>query len=148
MKNMRVWSGLLLIFVVGVIIGVLTSTIVIRQHLRGFMKGGPARATHHIALRLIEGLDLTEAQRERIDGIIEETAPGIEKLSAEFFESMKARTDEQISMIREVLDDAQKAEFDRRRLDMEERFKRVRGERGRRRPGLPGEDRPGPPPGT
>ena len=44
MKNLKVWSGLVTIFLIGAIVGVVTSNIIIRRQFEGFMRGGPGRA--------------------------------------------------------------------------------------------------------
>ncbi|MCK4538787.1 MAG: hypothetical protein KAV42_08325 [Candidatus Krumholzibacteria bacterium] len=133
MKNLKIWSGLVTIFLLGVIVGVVTSNIVIRRQFEGFMRAGPGRIQHRLVMETLGGIDITPTQRARIDSIMTFVKPGIDKISSEFFLNMRTSVEFQMAEIRAVLDNEQRIEFDRREKKLREKMKRLRGkQRGRR----------------
>ena len=133
MKNLKVWSGLVTIFLLGVIVGVVTSNIVIRRQFEGVMRGGPGRVHHRLMMETLRGIDITPLQHAKIDSIMTSVKPGVDKLSSEFFIKMETTIENQMTEVRAVLDDGQRIKFDRRRKALEEKIKRFRGRpRGRR----------------
>jgi Spy/CpxP family protein refolding chaperone len=133
MKNLKVWSGLVTIFLLGVIVGVVTSNIVIRRQFEGFMRGGPGRAQHRLVMETIRGIHITPTQRAKIDSIMTAVKPEIDSLSSEFFLKMEANIEQQMTEVRAVLNQGQKIEFDRRKTELEKKMKRIRGKRRGRR---------------
>ncbi len=148
MKNFRIWSGLSLIFVSGAIAGAIGSTLLIRQHVKGFVRKGPHMANRMIVYDIIREMDLSRAQRDSIDGILDADRPEMERLGAEFGKSIEEFTGKQFEKIKAVLDDSQKKIFDAKASEIRERFEKMRFEKKFERggPGGPPIDRHGPPP--
>lgn len=132
MKNIKVWSGLILIFISGAAVGSVASTFVMKHRVMGFIRGGPPHAHRRIIREVTEGIDLTDEQRRKIDLILDESIPEMEKLSEEFGKTMEFQTERQMEKIREILTDDQRIAFNENLGELKERFRSMRG---RRRPG-------------
>lgn len=136
MKNFKIWSGMTLIFFSGAVIGVIISTFIIRNHVIGFMKGGPPKANRWIIMKITCGLDLSVDQQTQIDVILENNRSEIEKLSDDFQKSTEAFFNSQTIQIRKVLTEEQKKEFDERAAEIHESIrKRIRMHHPGNRPG-------------
>jgi Spy/CpxP family protein refolding chaperone len=159
MKKFKTWSALVLIFISGVVIGAVVSSVVMRHHVKGLFMAGPARANHRIVMEATRGMDLTDEQHSRIDEILEEYRPKLETMTSEFADSMKAFTEEQHAKIKEVLTEEQQKVLDERFANIRKRFRDARDRHrfdGRRRDGRrmdgrgrmhpSGDDMPPPPP--
>jgi len=143
MRNFKVWSGLILIFVSGAVVGSIVSALLIRQRVEGFTKRGPHMANRMIVHEIISEMELSPALRDSIDAILEADRPEMEKLGARFGRSLEEFTGRQFEKIKAVLSDDEKEIFDARAAELRERFERMR-EKGR-----PGDHRNGrlmPPP--
>ena len=143
MRNFKIWSGLVLIFVSGAVVGSIVSALLIKQRVEGFPKRGPHMANRMIVYEIIRDMELSPALRDSIDAILEADRLEVEKLGAEFGRSLEEFTGRQFEKIKVVLSDDQKEIFDERAAELRERFERMR-EKGR--PGDHRNGRPGPPP--
>ena len=98
-------------------------------------RGPPGLAMHPMGPMPWEGLDLTEAQRDKAHAILERYRPKIDGLLSETFPKVRAITDQVDQEIREILTPEQRVRFDR-----------ILAERSNGPPPLPPGMRP-PPPG-
>jgi hypothetical protein len=72
----KLWSGVIAVFVVGVIVGGLSATALIRGHVLQIMKNGAPPGVHKpIAERLTADLGLTAEQRAEVDRIVQDFEP-------------------------------------------------------------------------
>lgn len=135
MKNLKVWSGLAMIFISGVVLGAIVSSIIIRHNVRGFIGRGPQGAQVRIVMETIRGMELDDRQREEIDRIMEKYRPDMQEISSEFGDRMEEVSEKQFADIKSVLSDEQKDIFEERAQQLRERFKNLRHGRrdGRRR---------------
>jgi len=79
-----------------------------------FVKHGPFEpAMHPVGPMPWEGLDLTDAQREKAQVILERYRPKIDSLLGETFPKVRAITDQVDREIREILTPEQRVRFDR-----------------------------------
>lgn len=143
MRNFKIWSGLILIFVSGAVVGSIVSALLIRERVEGFTKRGPHMANRMIVYEIIREMELSPALRDSIDAILEADRPEMEQLGARFGRSLEEFTGRQFEKIKAVLSDDQKEIFDARAAELRERFERMR-EKGR--PGDHRNGRLGPPP--
>ncbi len=136
MNKFRVWLGIALIFLSGIVIGTLGSTFFIRKQMIGFMEGGPPRANRRIIMDITRGLDLSVRQNAQIDSILNENHLNIEKIAGEFHDTMESFLEKQSSQIKQVLTEEQQQEFDRRYEEIKKAIEdRVRHRRPGRGPG-------------
>ncbi len=68
--KLKIIAGVLVVFLLGVCIGVLGTGIFIRRQIRKFTQGEPGTRATFFMRRLNRELDLTEAQRADIEKII------------------------------------------------------------------------------
>ena len=118
MKNFRVWSAIVLIFLSGAVIGVIGSSLVIRKHVIGFMEGGPPRAIRRVIREVTKNLDLSAEQMAQIDSIMDENHSKIVRITGDFRDTMDEFFEEQSSQINQILTDEQQKEFEKRSLEI------------------------------
>ena len=121
----RLWSGVIAIFVAGMLVGGLTASVLIRSHVLNVMRGGPSRPHERIAKRLTEGLGLTAAQRAEVERIVREYEPRFEEFERESRTEVRKIADQMEAEIRGVLTSEQQAAYDagiqKMRLEWEHR---------------------------
>lgn len=122
----RLWSGVVAILIVGMIIGGLSATVLIRSHITHIMrKGPPSRAHEHIVKRLTEDLALAADQRTAVERIVREFEPRFRDFEEQSRAEVKKIADQMENDIRGILTPEQQAKYDanlqRMRADMERR---------------------------
>ena len=121
-------SGLLLVFVLGILVGSLGTGFYLQHRLAPLMKEPRARKTF-IMKRLSQELNLTSDQKTKIDPIVEQM---IEKRREYYLKNrpeIKRIMDQGFAQIREELNEDQKKKLD----GLREKFHRRRGERDPKR---------------
>ena len=117
-------SGLLLVFVLGILAGSLGTGFYLKHRLTSLIKEPRARTTF-IMKRLSKELNLTSDQKKKIDPIVEQM---IEKRREYYLKNrpeIKTIMDQGFAQIREELNEDQKKKLD----VLREKFHRRRGER-------------------
>ena len=117
-------SGLLLVFVLGILAGSLGTGFYLKHRLAPLIKEPRARKTF-IMKRLSKELNLTSDQKKKIDPIVEQM---IEKRREYYLKNrpeIKTIMDQGFALIREELNEDQKKKLD----VLREKFHRRRGER-------------------
>ena len=93
--KLKIIAGVLVVFLLGVCIGVLGTGIFIRRQIRRFTQGDPGMHTEFFMRRLIRELDLTEVQIADIETIIHATGAELRTLlqdsHGEFMHIMQRR---------------------------------------------------------
>lgn len=139
----RLWSGVIAVFIVGVIIGGLSATALIRGHYLHVMRSGPPRGVHKpIAERLTADLGLAPDQRAEVERVVRDFGPRFDEFDARTRAEIRAVMSEMEAQIREVLTPEQQAKYDAKI----ERMHREMEKRGERRHGWdrrPHEEGPG-----
>ncbi len=134
------WSGVIVVFVLGMAIGGLVTSVLIREHVFNIMRHGPAPLHAMIAERLTEDLRLNADQRTRIEAIASEYEPRFEEFRRASRGEVQRLAGEMEGRIREVLTPDQREAFDRSLEEM--RRHRDHDSHWKRGPG----DEPPPPP--
>jgi len=106
---------LLLTFVAGFAVGMLTDHLLILWH-RGHRV--PPFATHVMAARLDRHLDLTDEQRAKIEAILERRHQRINTLWAGVRPKVRAEVDQTNAEIEQILTAEQRAKFSKMRMRM------------------------------
>lgn len=129
------WSGVIAVFVIGVIIGGLAMTALIRGHYVRVMRGGPPPRVHEsIAQRLTRDLVLTVDQRERVERIVEEYEPRFGEFEQRSRAEVREIAQQMEARIREILTPEQQVKYDAGIKKMQEDMFKREGKRPERGP--------------
>ena len=131
MARFKTIAGVLLIFILGALVGGLGTGWVLKAHHPLFRKD-PGRRVAFIMARLTDRLDLTEAQKPRVEAALRRTDGKVRQHFAQQFIEMRRLVDQAMAEIKPVLTPAQQQELDRLRQEFESRH-----QDRRRRFGLP-----------
>jgi Spy/CpxP family protein refolding chaperone len=109
----KLWSGVIAVFIVGAIVGGLSTTALIRGHFLHVMKSGSSRGVHKpIAERLTEDLSLTTEQRAEVERIVRDFDPRFKEFEQQARTGVRAVMSEMEAKIREVLTPEQQVKYD------------------------------------
>ena len=142
----RIWIGMILLFISGVAVGFFGSGLVIRKHVREFVRKGPAHMNARVVGHAIQGMELTDEQRAKIETIVADATPEMKRLSTEFGDSLETLATAQFDSIKALLDEEQVKVLDQRMEEIRERMGKRRSGRHGRMPGRrdrTGDDPPG-----
>jgi hypothetical protein len=119
MKRWKLWAGIILVFILGLLVGSL-GTLVWRSHgFRHFNHPDPAARNAEIVNHFKKQLSLSEQQTARVKAIIEQ----IETKRTEHFrksrEELKEILESGFALIRQELTPEQQKQFDAFRAKME-----------------------------
>ncbi len=121
-------SGLLLVFVLGILAGSLGTGFYLKHRLAPLIKEPRARKTF-IMKNLSKELNLTSDQKTKIDPIVEQMLEKRREYYLKNRPEIKAIMDQGFAQIREELNEDQKKKLD----GLREKFHRRRGERDPKR---------------
>lgn len=140
MAKWKIWVGLLVLFVSGVLIGSVGTRMYVRHKLSGIFSRERPAVRNLFVRRLTRELDLTREQREEIEEIASSAAEKFHKLHTQHRSEVEAIFDHSASEMKQHLSPTQQEQFDELRKRMKARHK------GRRRnPPLGGHPPPPPP---
>ena len=83
MKKWQLWLGVVTVFVLGVLVGVLGTALAVKRLVGQVVDGGPEAVREVVVRRLARELDLTAAQRAKIETITRATHEQLMQLRAE-----------------------------------------------------------------
>ncbi|MDD4857877.1 MAG: hypothetical protein PHD74_07205 [Candidatus Krumholzibacteria bacterium] len=138
----RLWSGVVAVFIVGMIIGGLATTVLMRSHIGRIMRSGPPRVHVSLANRLTEDLDLTKEQREQVERITQEFKPRFGEFEQRSRAEVREIATQMEARIREILTPEQQIKFDAGLKKMQEDMRKRDGMRNGRAPWPGGEPLP------
>lgn len=133
MKKWKLYTGLILVFVLGVVAGSLGNRYIHKHRFERFRKEPGARKTLFVE-RLTRKLNLTEEQKKVFEGIVSRMDERMQEHRSQVRSEVKAIIDEGFSQMSRHLTPEQQEELDKMR------------KRARRFPGLRPEPPPPPPP--
>lgn len=127
MNKLKLASGVLLVFLVGVLAGSLGTGYYYKERVKKFEAGGPPvqERIQIILGRFSNELDLTDAQRTEFEKIVKESQEKIVALGSKFQPEIKQINDDTFTSIKDKLTDGQKAKLDtlvKRMEDVHDRF--------------------------
>jgi len=139
MSKWKIWVGLLVLFLSGVLIGSVGTRMYVRHKISGmFAKERPVIRDLFFR-RLTRELDLSKEQRQEIEKIASRAAEEFHALRGQHRGEAEAILDQAVSEMRKYLSPEQQEQLERIR-------KRMKTWRKRRRHGPPPPDHPPPPP--
>jgi hypothetical protein len=129
MNKLKIGIGIVIVFVLGILTGVLGTRIIVEQRLEKFAKGGPP------AVRVLEKyssrLDLNESQKKEIEKIILQTSEKLRKHRKKFRPEFEKIMNENFAMMKEHLNNDQKEELEKMIQEMKRRGYRKPFRKGR-----------------
>ena len=111
-RRWRLWSAVVAVFVAGFIVGGLTATVLVRNHVLHVMREGSRRTPERIASRLTGNLEMTDDQRAAVERIVHEFEPRFTELEQRSRTAVRSITDEMKVRIRGLLTSEQQVKFD------------------------------------
>ena len=142
MNRWKLITGVLFVFIAGVLIGVLGTKYYVQQRYFG-IKHRPQERTAFITERLTERLHLSESQQAQVYDLIKDMHQAADKIFREHKTEIDNYMDGRMSEVRDLLDTDQQEEFDAMMKEIKKRRKEWRDFPPPRGPGRG----PGPPPG-
>jgi hypothetical protein len=127
MHNVRLATGIILIFLVGAMAGSLATTMFIRHRMEGPGPGGPPPHARSAMLvkRLTDDLNLTGDQQQAIRTIAEESERQILGLRKKYLPEMKEIEDRTFALIREKLTAGQQKKLEDLQARLRDRHARA-----------------------
>lgn len=123
----KLWSGVIMVFIIGVIVGGLSTTVLMRSHLMHVMRKGPPRVHERIEERLTKDLALTPEQRAQAERIAGESGARFEEFERRSRAEGKVLATQMAAQIREILTPEQQVKFDAGTRKFEEEFRHREG---------------------
>ncbi|MGD8983185.1 MAG: hypothetical protein PVH99_01600 [Desulfobacteraceae bacterium] len=118
MIRLKLWAGLILVFILGAFAGTLGTGIYYKNRTERLTRYGHSARSHLLTKRLSEELDLTEVQKKEIGIIVDQFHTKLSHIKRSVRPDIKRLRDESFLAIKESLTDDQKKKFDelRKRL--------------------------------
>lgn len=132
MGKFKITTGLILIFLVGVLSGVLGATIYGKYHMKKIVAGDPSlhQRTNLLRRGLSKRLDLTNQQEIEIGNILRESQDRIFEIRLKYLPEIKRISDQSFIKIKEKLDPYQREKLDELHKKLKERRARALFRRG------------------
>jgi len=126
MKKWKLFTGVALLFIFGVLVGAIGTGLFIR-HMHPLFKNDPADRKAFILSRLNRELELSDNQRQRIEPILDRAQTRAFSLVQKHRNDMLAIVENGFMEIKNVLDPNQQEAFERLKLQLDERRKKIEG---------------------
>ncbi len=141
MNRLKLATGIILIFALGVLTGVFGSGMYFKQRVEHFRESGPQTRKELLMKRLTRRLDLTPQQQEKVTVIFEEMREQLFNLRTKHKPDMERIREQGHARIKAILTAEQKIQFDEMTARLKKRMHGKRPPFGDHGPG----GRPGPP---
>ena len=141
MNRLKLATGIVLVFALGVLFGVLGSGMYFKQRVEHFRESGPLTRKELLMKRLTRRLDLTSQQQEKITVIFEEMREQLFNLRTKHKPDLERIREEGHARIKAILTAEQKIQFDEMMAKVKKRMRGKTPPFGEHGPG----GRPGPP---
>lgn len=135
MNRLKLWTGIILIFALGALAGSLVTGSLVKQRVVKFRERGPEKRKAFMIKKLNRELNLTEAQRVKIEQIIDQTHEKFFQLREKHRPEFRKIREQSFELMKKELNEEQKQKLDEIKQKFKKRFKK----RGRSK-------RPPPPP--
>jgi len=122
MNTLKVWAGIVLVFLLGVLAGSLATGIYFKHRIERFSKGERPPIKVVLMKKLSQELDLTESQRVEIEGILDQLEATLLDLRRKHRPEVEKLFERSFGLIGEKLNSEQKKEF----VEIREELRRQR----------------------
>ena len=121
MNKLKVWVGIVLVFLVGTLAGSLSTGIYFKHRIERFAKGRRPPIKVVLMKKLSHELDLTERQRVEIEEILDQLQANLLDLRRKRRPELDKLFHNSFGLIREKLNSEQKKRFDEIREELRKR---------------------------
>jgi hypothetical protein len=135
MNKLKLATGIILIFALGVLFGVLGSGMYFKSRVDHFRESGPQVRKERLMKRLTRRLDLTPQQQEKVTVIFEEMREQLFNLRTKHKPEMERIREQGHARIKAILTAEQQIQFDEMMARLKERRRRKAGPFGDHKPG-------------
>ena len=135
MNRFKLATGIILIFALGVLTGVLGSGMYFKQRVENFREAGPPARKEMLMKRLTRRLELTPPQQEKVAVIFEEMREQLFSLRTKHRPELERIREEGHARIKAILLPEQQKQFDEMMARLKERRHRKAGPFGDHKPG-------------
>ena len=141
MNKLKLATGIILIFALGVLTGMLGSGMYFKQRIEHFHETGPQARKEMLMKRLTHRLELTPQQQEQIAGIFDDMREQLFSLRSRHKPDLERIREQGHARIKDILSPEQQKQFDEMTARMKKRRHGKKPPFGDHGPG----GRPGPP---
>lgn len=121
MNKLKVWVGIVLVFVLGALAGSLATGIYFKHRIERFSKGERPPIKVVLMKKLSHELNLTETQRVEIEGILDQLQAKLLDLRRKHRPEFDKLFDQSFGSVREKLNSEQKKRLDEIREELRRR---------------------------
>ena len=121
MDKLKVAIIILLVFAVGALSGSLGNRLYCKHRFEGFAKAGRPPLMHILLRKMVQNLDLTEAQKTDIEKIMSQAEQQIVNFRQKYRPEFEKIIDDTVTQIKENLTDEQKKKLDTLRVELKTR---------------------------
>jgi len=119
MIRFKLWAGLILVFILGVLAGSLGTGMYYKNRTERLTRYGYSARSHVLLKRLSDELNLTDAQKKEIGIIVDQFHTKLSHIKRSVRPDIRKLRDESFLAIRDCLTDDQKKKFDELRKRLE-----------------------------
>jgi len=134
MSKLKLWVGIILVFVLGALVGSFGAGMYIKHKFTSFFFEGPGNGPpppppvmHFLMRRIDRQLDLTEKQRIEIEKIMDESMEEFHNIRQKYHPEMKTIVEKNFDRIKEKLNSEQIEKLDRLHEELKDRWQHRRG---------------------
>lgn len=113
MTKWRLWTGISLVFLSGLIIGAVGTGVYIKKSITGVLQGGPPAVKGVLVKRLAGELDLTGNQKSEIEKIVGEAQARLLSLRLQHQPEIEEIIERSLSRMKTKLSNEQQLKLDR-----------------------------------
>ena len=124
MKNGKAIIGVALVFILGILCGILSTHLMYTSRIESIISGKPQFREEHIVSRLDRKLDLNKQQEEQVRTIVHETHEQIQALRSQLHPQTEAIIEKSQAKIRVILTPEQQKKFEQIIAERKERTRR------------------------
>lgn len=123
MKNYKIYLGIFFIFLLGIVIGSLSTAIYIKHIIQKVMEGNNTTIDQFVITKLNNELKLTESQREEVTKIVKQATSDIYLIRKRNQPEIERVIEQSIALIKEKLNAEQNNKLDVMYQKFKERWK-------------------------
>ena len=124
MKSSRAILGVVLVFLLGMLCGILATHLMYKYRIESILSGRAQTREEHIVNRLDRKLDLDERQEEQIRAIIHETQEQIKALRTQLRPQTEAIIEQAQAKISIILTPEQRRKYEQMIAERKERMRK------------------------
>lgn len=123
-KKWKIWGGIIVLFLFGVITGSLTTVLLMKHHYKNILIKGPSPINRLMTGYMTRNLDLSDQQREEIREIADRYSQQMMEITQQTRMDIRDITEQQSEEIKNLLNDSQRAVFERNIQKLKEHVRR------------------------